>query len=284
MPDKSLAITILRFIGWFLPGNYLKTFFYIHFVAKPRKVLRLMLNGFYRMEHINDVLAEVKQNYSGRFSILEFGTNKGYSFTKMLYATKYHKMSDRVTVHAFDSFTGFPVVDDRRNINIITNEVEWRGGEPPEDDDYSILNEYCSSKYKNFKIHKGFFEESLTEEFLESLLTEPPILIWLDCDYYTSTRFVIEKIVSYIPNGCVIYFDEFEVNYGSRFAGESRVVHEVNQGLYGEGIELILDTALSLDSQRVYRFVRLNDEIHYKTIGPPVYGPGRFHTNDSLLP
>jgi len=29
-----------------------------------------------------------------------------------------------------------------------------------------------------------------------------------------------------LPNGCVMYFDEFEnLNFGSRFAGEAKLVH-----------------------------------------------------------
>ena len=45
--------------------------------------------------------------------------------------------------------------------------------------------------------------------------------------------------------------------YGSRFTGEARLVHEINQGLFGEGIELVPNPFLSLFSRRIYRFFRL---------------------------
>jgi hypothetical protein len=54
-----------------------------------------------------------------------------------------------------------------------------------------------------------------------------------------------------------MYFDELEFNFGSRFTGEARLVHEINSGKFGDGIELLPDTRLSLSSQRVYRFFRL---------------------------
>ena len=69
---------------------------------------------------------------------------------------------------------------------------------------------------------------------------------------------VLEKLIPYLPSGCVVYFDEYEFNFGSRFTGESRLVHEINAGLFGEGIELVLDRELSWDLSRCYRFVNDN--------------------------
>src|SRR5512147_1381886 len=99
MSSKSPLIIILHLFGKLLPGDYLKTLWYLNLVARPRKAIRLALNTFYRMDHIYDVLNEFGRRYSGRFSILEFGTADGYAFTKMLYATKYLRMDDRVVVH-----------------------------------------------------------------------------------------------------------------------------------------------------------------------------------------
>jgi len=54
MADKSGFITLLRYVGMVLPGDYIKTFFYLNFIAKPRKFIRLCLESFYRMDHIYD--------------------------------------------------------------------------------------------------------------------------------------------------------------------------------------------------------------------------------------
>jgi hypothetical protein len=53
----------------------------------------------------------------------------------------------------------------------------------------------------------------------------------------------------------VIYFDEYEFNFGSRFTGEARLIHEINTGALGQSIELVLDKELSWDLSRCYRFV-----------------------------
>lgn len=167
MRDKSPAITVLRLISKFLPGDYLKTTFYLYAVATPRKAIRLALNGFYRTEHIYDVLREAKKKYRGKFTILEFGVNKEYSFVKLLYATKYTGMQERVTVHGFDTFEGMPSSDDKRDMSILTNCERWIEGQFQ--GEYKELYETCSRYYTNFRLHQGLFNESLSDEFLETL-------------------------------------------------------------------------------------------------------------------
>ena len=282
MADKSAAITLLRFCSLLLPGVWLKTSWYLSCVAAPRRILRTMLHGFYRMEHLYDVLREARAKYRGRFAILEFGTNEGYSLEKMLYATKYLGMADRVTVHGFDTFEGMPAPKDRRDIDIVAEREVWvegqfRGG-------YERLRERLAEKYTNFRLHKGLFEETVTEEVLESFRTERPVLVWIDCDFYSSARAALERILPVLPNGCVVYFDEYELNYGSRFTGEARLVHEVNHGEFGAGLELVLDRALSLDSQRIYRFLRFENALHFPLLTEPESDPGRSPTDGSPLP
>ncbi|MGH8210385.1 MAG: hypothetical protein ACREU6_12505, partial [Steroidobacteraceae bacterium] len=120
------------------------------------------------------------------------------------------------------------------------------------------LNSYCSQRYSNYVIHRGYFADSIDPPFLRSLEEYPPVLIWIDCDYYSSARTVLERLVDFMPNGCVIYFDELDnINFGSRLTGEARLVAEINAGLLGPNLELVPDLRLSLQSGRIYRFFRL---------------------------
>ena len=80
------------------------------------------------MDLIYAVLKEFKYHYKGNFSILEFGTSDGYAFTKMLYATKYLNMADRVIVHTFDSFKGMPSPADEKDQDLIANDT-WIEGQ-----------------------------------------------------------------------------------------------------------------------------------------------------------
>jgi Macrocin-O-methyltransferase (TylF) len=279
----SPLLKVLRAVSRLLPGEYLKTAFYLNCIERPRRTLRTALGTFYRMDHIYQVLSDVRDTYRNNFSILEFGTSDGYSFTKMLYATRYLGMESRVIVHTFDSFEGMPAPADARDLDLVGGD-QWALGQFR--GRYEHLQNYCESKYKNFRIHKGYFQDSITPEFLESLAVNLPILVWIDCDYYSSAKIVMERLIPHLPNGCVVYFDDYDnLNYGSRFTGEARLVHEINHGLLGENLELVLDRNLGLDSNRVYRFIRFGSQLRYSPIStenaPNVV---RLRNNDSPLP
>jgi len=279
--EGGILLRVLSVIGRLIPGTYLKTFLYLNGIAAPRKLLRKSVGSFYRMDHIYDVLKEFRKRYKGKFSILEFGVADGYSFTKKLYAARYLKMEDRVTVHGFDTFEGLPDVTSSADRALIAGD-DWTKGYYR--GRYENLLKYCQGTYRNFALHKGLFEETITADFLESLAKQPPILIWIDCDYYSSTKVVLERIIPYVPTGCVIYFDDIYFNYSSRFTGEMKAVWEVNQGKFGEGIELVLDPVLSWDSNRVYRFINVNSERKYEVVSRVQEDPVRRRRDDSPLP
>jgi hypothetical protein len=253
---RSPFIRALRLLSAALPGEYLKTAFYLNCIDLPRRVLRDALHSFYRYDHVYAILREFRDCLAGKASILEFGTSDGYSFVKLLYATRYLKLEGRVTVHTFDSFEGMPPPKDERDREWLIGD-DWTEGEFK--GRYPELCAYCEEKgYRNARVHRGYFEQSIDAAFLASLEDTPPLLIWIDCDYYSSTRLVFERLIDRIPNGCVIYFDDLDnLNFGSRLTGEARIVHEINSGLFGDDIELVADPVLSLNSRRIYRFFRV---------------------------
>jgi hypothetical protein len=252
---RSPMIRLLRVFAALLPGEYLKTAFYLNCIDRPRRMLRDALFSFYRYDHVYAVLREFGKRWPGRFSVLEFGTSDGYSFIKLLYATRYLKLEKRVIVHTFDSFEGMPASADTRDKDWSGSD-DWLPGQYR--GNYEGLLAYCSQRYRNFTINRGYFEDSIDAPFVESLADHPPVLIWIDCDYYSSARTILTRLIDRIPNGCVIYFDEFDnLNFGSRLTGEARLVHEINSGLLGDDIELVQDVGLSLQSRRIYRFMRV---------------------------
>ncbi|HEY6482223.1 MAG TPA: class I SAM-dependent methyltransferase [Steroidobacteraceae bacterium] len=283
VPNPSPLLKVLRGLSRMIPGDYLKTAIYLNLIERPRRTMRTALNTFYRMDHVYAVLREFRDNYQGNFSILEFGTSDGYAFTKMLYAACYMGMDERVTVHTFDSFEGMPPAADARDLDLVGSD-SWAPGEYR--GRYEHLQRYCAGKYRNFNIHKGYFEDSVTPALLESLRATPPILVWFDCDYYSSAKTVMERLIPHLPNGCVLYFDEYDnLNFGSRFTGEARLVHEINQGKFGENLELICDRKLGLDSDRIYRFMHFGSALRY-VAARTENAPNVVHlrTNDSPLP
>src|SRR5215469_18063439 len=248
-------IRLLHVLGSLIPGDYLKTAFYLNCIDAPRRFLRDALFAFYRYDHVYAVLREFAMRAPGPFSVLEFGTSDGYSFVKLLYATRYLGLETRTIVHTFDSFEGMPPSTDARDKGWGGDE-EWVQGQFR--GDYDALNDYCSRRYFNFRIHRGYFEQSIDDAFLQSLASHPPALIWIDCDYYSSAKQILTRLLGRIPNGAVIYFDELDnLNYGSHLTGEARLVHEINTGVYGADVELVPDFRLSLHSRRLYRFMKI---------------------------
>lgn len=276
------SVVLLKVISFLLPNDWLRTFVYLNLIKKPRKFFRTLINSFYRMDHIYDVLEEFSSTYKGNFTVLEFGVASGYTFSKMLYATKYLGVEDRFTVHGFDSFEGMHETSDRADKDIVTDD-NWAIGQFKYSQE--SLQAYCAEKYSNFELHKGMFGDTLDDAMLAGLIEQPPVLVWIDSDYYTSARSAMERLIPVLPNGCVIYFDEPEFNYGSRFTGEMRLITEINRGLYGEQIELVLDPELSLNSSRIYRFINAaQDAVYepYKKINSAEFSRPR--GNDSPLP
>ncbi len=281
--DKSLLITGLRLFAQMLPGDHFRTFAYRTLVYKPRVALRHALNAFYRMDHVYSVIEEFRDNYRGPFAILEFGVADGYSFTKKVFATQYLGANEEIICHGFDSFEGLPASDDPRDKQS-DDGGDWVPGQYR--GRYEELSAYLGSKYLNWQLHKGWFEDTLTPRFLDGLRLNRPILVWIDCDYYTSARLVMERLIPLLPNGCVIYFDDYEFNYGSRFTGEARLVHEINTGVLGAGIELVPDTELSWDLHRCYRFMSERPAVRFQRLRP-ITSPAhelRRRGNDSALP
>jgi hypothetical protein len=280
--DKSALMTALRWFGKLLPGDHARTFAYMNLISRPRSALRSVLNSYYRFDHVYSVIKEFTSTYRGPFSILEFGVADGYAFTKNVFATHYLKASRDIVCHGFDSFEGMPESGDQRDRAGIEG-GDWKTGQYR--GDYDALAKYLSSRYSNWRLHKGFFEHSLTPQLVSELLVHKPILVWIDSDYYTSARTVMERLIPVLPTGAVIYFDEYEFNFGSRFTGEARLVHEINRGDFGNDIELVLDRDLSWDLSRCYRFVRENPAIKFERLRELGHATDlRRRGNDSPLP
>jgi hypothetical protein len=253
-------IRALGLLGSLIPTERLRTMVYLNAIAAPRRFLRKAIGTFYRLDHVYEVCKEFNRHYEGKFSILEFGVADGYAFTKIIYATRYLGLEDRVMVHGFDSFEGLPVARDA-DVGLVDN-VSWLEGSYK--GNYDNLVKYCKARYNNYTLHRGLFCDTVDDEFLRSLEKDIPILIWIDCDYYTSARDVFERIIPYIPTGCVVYFDDIEYNFNSRFTGEMRLVWEINQGMFGDGVELVRDLDLSCDSRRIYRFINLQARVRHR--------------------
>ncbi|MGH8229617.1 MAG: hypothetical protein ACREU3_17230, partial [Steroidobacteraceae bacterium] len=61
---RSPLIWALRALSWLLPGEYLKTTFYLTCIDLPRRALREALYAFYRFDHVYAVLKEFRRGFA----------------------------------------------------------------------------------------------------------------------------------------------------------------------------------------------------------------------------
>ena len=134
--------------------------------------------------------------------VMEFGVYKGDSINLMA------KHSPSRAFFGFDSFEGLP---ETWTIGAKKGAFDVKGRLP--------------RTRKNVTFVPGFFDKSLPP-FLEKFSKDTKIaLIHIDCDLYSSTKYVLEQLDIFILPGTVIVFDEY-YNRGDWEVGEYRAFKE----------------------------------------------------------
>jgi hypothetical protein len=145
---------------------------------------------------------------------LEFGVASGRTIN-------YFSKFTQNTVYGFDSFEGLP--------------SKWRDGF-----DIGAFNQHGKLPVVNSNVVlvKGWFSNTLKPFLMEK--NQKVSFVHIDCDLYSSTKFVLDELKDFFDNECVLVFDEL-VNY---------------PGFMGETGELLA----------LYEFIRENN-IEYEWIG-----------------
>jgi hypothetical protein len=178
----------------------------------------------------------VKKFCAKRGAYLEFGVYEGNSaltFYKAL--LRYHKGQppiDHYPMYLFDSFTGLPSSNDRKD-----QFPYWKEGS---------FDVGGGNKFKKmilekglpadrFEIIEGFYEQSLKDFTLpEGALAG---IVNMDCDYYSSTKEALEFLKPYLQNGTLFYFDDLHSFLGNPFKGQLAALKEFNSENNRIGIE-----------------------------------------------
>lgn len=119
--------------------------------------------------------------------VMEFGVFRGESLRFL--AKRFAR-----DVHGFDSFEGLP--------------EDWTYFQ--KQGRFSLDGKISQFSEKNIRIHKGWFEQTLPG-FLDNH-PGAASFIHVDCDIYSSTRTVLQRLAQRIVKGTVIVFDEY-LNY-----------------------------------------------------------------------
>jgi hypothetical protein len=113
--------------------------------------------------------------------LLEFGVAQGSTITQLA------RLFEPRPVYGFDSFQGLPEAWCGYPIGHFAGEPLWVP--------------------HNVRLVRGMFDDTL-DDFLE-LLPDPAAFVHIDCDLYSSTKTVLDKLERRIVPGTVIVFDEF---------------------------------------------------------------------------
>lgn len=118
--------------------------------------------------------------------VLEFGVFHGRSIR--ILADTLRNIGNASTVHGFDSFAGLPEVWNAE----AAGSYSTQGRQPVVPD--------------NVRLHAGWFNATL-DDFLAQH-EDPVALVHIDCDLYSSTRDVLQRLAPRLCAGSILVFDE----------------------------------------------------------------------------
>ena len=162
------------------------------------------------------------------FNYYEFGVACGDSarnYMKGLYwFSKYKKIRlNDFHMFLFDSFEGMPPVKDEKESGSIY-EGEFKCS-------LDSVKQRLNADNSRVNLHfiRGFFEESLTPELLETLRKNPPSLVRIDVLLFSSAMTVLNFIKPILQNGTIVYFENIDVALNCPFKGEVYALNKFNE-------------------------------------------------------
>lgn len=177
----------------------------------------------------------------------EFGCYDGDTLIDFLKVRNFfyegQSLGNKWKVFAFDSFEGLPEPEGLRDSHPFASKGSYKSrGE-------TLLLERIEKEgfsLDEIKTYKGFFEDSLTKELRDGLISEGIVasFVNIDCDYYSSTKTVLDWLEPLLQPGSVVYFDDVYFYDCNPNKGELLAITEFNssrKGKAGLALAPILD-------------------------------------------
>ena len=203
----------------------------------------------------------MKQGYGfPPITYYEFGVGMGGSLIKFISALKMFCKISKTNIYSyrifgFDSFEGLPEKKSTKD-----DHKRWEKGQfsksLPEINKI-VHNLGIDLRRKTVNFIKGYFEDVLTPTLREELKDYPPTIINIDCDYYSSTKIVLEWLKPMLISGTIFYFDDIwgfdgHPNYGQLAA--LREFNEAGGGILTPYPSLGLNSRVYIYSRKEYEF------------------------------
>lgn len=177
-----------------------------------------------RFLYINEIYQKIIPIHG---NIFEFGVRYGQNISLFTsYRGIYEPYNHNRKIVGFDTFSGFPVVDTKKD------KSQWKAGDfavPEKYEDY--LDEMITlheqmAPIPSVKKHQ-FVKGDATKTIKKYLKEHPETIIslaYFDFDIYLPTKECLESIIPYLSKGAVIAFDEINV---PEWTGETQALREV---------------------------------------------------------
>lgn len=171
----------------------------------------------------------VANNIEGDY--LEFGVFRGesfiYSYKTLIEEFERYKrnnpsnlghpfMMQKIRFFAFDSFTGLPETNDSGI------PIHWSGKNAMSSPRNLFENNLRDAKIEmnDVIVSEGYYDKSLTAEFVTQNGLKKAAIINIDCDLYESTKEVLNYITPLIVDGTTLVFDDYFYYKGHPARGE----------------------------------------------------------------
>ncbi len=158
---------------------------------------------------------------------LEFGCYTARSFrmahhwSRQAYTRDSAQFEKKVHLWAFDSFEGLPPPSEADRFK------DWDRGSC-----YTSVDEFCRVLAEagipsdDYTVIKGFYADTLTQELQERMAGVKAGVVFIDCDFYESTKTVLNFLIPLLQQGTVVCFDDYYCYAGSDRKGEQLAIRE----------------------------------------------------------
>ena len=173
-------------------------------------------------------------------SYFEFGCYNGdtlVDFVNVLKAQYPSGFPRYWDIHVFDSFEGLPPTTSTADIHPYAGEGSYKSEGAAAVQSRILDLGFPAAK---LSLYEGFYEDTLTES-LRTRLQERGVVasfVNVDCDYYSSTKTVLDWIEPLLIDGSIIYFDDIYFYNCNPHKGELKAIHDFNAARTESGLAL----------------------------------------------
>ena len=170
----------------------------------------------------------------------EFGCYNGDSlvdFYNVLRKRYPEGVPDYWKMFVFDSFEGLPATELAEDLHPHAGEGSYKS-EGMAFVRNRLAEVGCDPQRLTFV--KGFYEQSLTKALRDELIEQGVFasFVNLDCDYYSSTKTVLDWIEPLLTDGAIVYFDDIYFYNCNPQKGQLRSIKEFNADRTDSGLAL----------------------------------------------